>query len=73
VFNVLHLLSGSWGLVRQTGTFAGAGTENVPLLKLRGQDAVLGRNLYQLTLPARDAINVDASRWRLQFGVRYGF
>ena len=73
VFNVLRLLSSNWGLVRQTGTFAGAGTENVPLLKLRGQDAVLGRNLYQLTLPARDAINVDASRWRLQFGVRYGF
>jgi Carboxypeptidase regulatory-like domain/TonB dependent receptor len=73
VFNLLHLLSGNWGLVRQTGSFAGAGTENVPLLKLRGQNAALGRNLYQLTLPARDAINVDASRWRLQLGARYAF
>ena len=71
VFNLLHLLSDSWGLVRQTGSFAGAGTENVPLLKLRGHDAVLDRNLYQLTLPARNAINVDASRWRLQLGARY--
>ena len=73
VFNVLHLLSDSWGLVRQTGTFAGAGTENVPLLKLRGYDSVFDRNLYQLTLPARNAINVDASRWRLQLGARYSF
>ncbi|HEV2671503.1 MAG TPA: hypothetical protein VGU74_10435, partial [Gemmatimonadales bacterium] len=73
VFNVLHLLNDSWGLVRQTGTFAGAGTENVPLLKLRGHDGTFDRNLYQLTLPARSAVNVDASRWRLQLGARYSF
>jgi hypothetical protein len=73
VFNLLHLLNDTWGLVRQTGTFAGAGTENVPLLKLRGHDGTFDRNLYQLTLPAHDAINVDASRWRLQLGARYSF
>jgi hypothetical protein len=71
VFNLLHLMNDSWGLVRQTGSFAGAGTENVALLKLRGHDPVLDRNLYQLTPPARNAINVDASRWRLQLGARY--
>jgi hypothetical protein len=45
----------------------------VPLLKLRGHDGTFDRNLYQLTLPAHDAINVDASRWRLQLGARYSF
>jgi hypothetical protein len=73
VFNVLHLINGSWGVIRQTGSFAGAGTENVVLLKLRGQDVALGRNLYQLTLPARNSINIDASRWKMQLGARYAF
>lgn len=73
VFNLLHLIDGDWGLIRQTGTLAGAGTENVPMLKLRGQDTANGRNLYQLTLPAREAINVEASRWRMQLGARYAF
>jgi len=73
IFNLLHLIDGSWGLIRETGSFASAGTENVPLLRLRGQDAAGGRNLYEVTLPAREAINVEASRWRLQFGARYAF
>jgi hypothetical protein len=72
-FNLLHLINGDWGLIRQTGTLTGAGTENVAMLKLRGQDAANGRNLYEVTLPARDAINVEASRWRLQLGARYSF
>jgi outer membrane receptor protein involved in Fe transport len=72
-FNVLHLINGDWGLIRQTGTLTGAGTENVALLKLRGEDVADGRNLYELTLPVRDAINVEASRWRLQLGARYAF
>jgi outer membrane receptor protein involved in Fe transport len=71
IFNVLHLLNADWGLVRETGTLSGAGTENVPLLRLRGQDTIDGRNLYDLTLPARNVINVDASRWRLQLGARW--
>jgi hypothetical protein len=73
VFNLLHLIDSDWGLIRETGSFASAGTENVPLLKLRGQDAAAGRNLYEVTLPAREAINVEASRWRLQLGARYAF
>ena len=72
-FNLLHLIDGDWGLIRETGSFAAAGGENVPLLKLRGQDAAAGRNLYEVTLPARRAINVEGSRWRLQFGARYAF
>jgi hypothetical protein len=73
VFNLLHLLNGSWGLIRETGSFASAGGETVPLLKLRGYDSALGRNLYEVTLPARNAINIDASRWRMQVGARYAF
>jgi hypothetical protein len=55
------------------GSFAAAGGENVPLLKLRGQDAAADRNLYEVTLLARRAINVEASRWRLQLGARHAF
>jgi len=73
VFNLLHLLNGGWGVIRETGTFAAAGGETVALLKLRGYDAALGRNLYEVTLPARNAINIDASRWRMQLGARYAF
>jgi len=73
VFNLLNLLSSSWGLIRETGNFASAGGENVPLLKLRGQDAANGRNLYEVTLPPTNVINIEASRWRLQLGARYAF
>ena len=73
VFNLLNLLSSEWGLIRETGNFASAGGENVPLLKLRGQDVANGRNLYEVTLPPTNVINVEASRWRLQLGARYAF
>jgi hypothetical protein len=73
VINVLHLLNSDWGNVRQTGTLSGAGTENVPLLRLRGQDASVERNSYDLTLPRRNVVDPELSRWRLQLGARYGF
>lgn len=71
--NVLHLIDSDWGNVRQTGTMSGAGTENVPMLKLRGQDASGERNSYELTLPRRNVIDRELSRWRLQLGARYIF
>jgi outer membrane receptor protein involved in Fe transport len=71
--NVLHLIDSDWGNVRQTGTLSGAGTENVPMLKLRGQDPSGERNRYELTLPRRNVIDRDLSRWRLQLGARYIF
>jgi len=73
IFNFLNLLSSDWGLVRETGSFASAGTENVPMLKLRGQDAANGRNLYEVTLPPTNVINSNLSRWRMQLGARYSF
>ncbi|HEY7681793.1 MAG TPA: TonB-dependent receptor [Gemmatimonadales bacterium] len=73
LFNVLHLIDGDWGVIRQTGTLAGAGTENVAMLRLRGQDVANSRNLYQVTLPVKEVMNVEASRWRVQLGARYVF
>ena len=73
VFNVLNLINGDWGLIRETGTLAGAGTENVALLRLRGTDAANGRNAYDVTLPGTSVVNVDASRWRMQLGARVAF
>jgi hypothetical protein len=73
VFNVLNLVNGSWGLIRETGTLSGAGTEDVPLLRLRGTDAANGRNAYDVTLPGTQVVNVDASRWRMQLGARVAF
>ncbi len=73
VFNVLNLIDRHWGLVRETGTLTGAGTENVPVLTLRGTDRALGRNLYQLSLPPQRVLNVNASRWQLQLAARYAF
>ena len=73
VINVLHLIDSDWGNVRQTGTMSGAGTENVPMLKLRGQDASGERNSYELTFPRRNVVNSELSMWRLQLGARYTF
>ncbi len=73
VYNVLNLLSSDWGLIRETGTLSGAGTENVALLRLRASDAANGRNAYDVTLPGREVVNTDASRWRMQLGARVAF
>jgi hypothetical protein len=73
VFNVLNLINGDWGLIRETGTLGGAGTEDVALLRLRASDAANGRNAYDVTLPGTRVINVDASRWRMQLGARVAF
>ena len=73
VINVLHLIDRDWGNIRQTGTMSGAGTENVPMLRLRGQEASGERNSYELTLPRRDVVNTELARWRLQLGARYSF
>jgi hypothetical protein len=73
VFNVLNLLNGNWGLIRETGTLSGAGTEDVALLRLRGTDAANGRNAYDVTLPGTQVVNVDASRWRMQVGAQVAF
>jgi hypothetical protein len=70
LFNALHLLDRDWGLIRRTADF---GVEEVPLIRLVGYDAGNDRGSYQLDLPSRHHVDLDASRWRVQLGVRYGF
>lgn len=65
VFNLLHLVDGDWGAVR--------GVEGTGLLRLIGYDATRGRGVYSLQTPERRALDVDASRWRMQLGARYRF
>jgi hypothetical protein len=68
LFNVLNVVSSSWGLVRRTADF-----EEQPLLSLVGYDTVNNRGVYALNLPVRNRTQVDDSRWRLQFGAKYSF
>lgn len=70
VFNVPRLLGqmldNNWGTVNSTSGF-----ENANLLRLTGYDAASGRGKYALSLPTYRAVNINASRWQMQFGARY--
>src|SRR3989441_3251071 len=68
LFNVLHLISGDWGLIRSTSTF-----EQANLLTRTGFDPVNQRGVYALSLPSRRRVDTSLSRWRLQLGVKYTF
>src|SRR5256884_9999363 len=68
VFNVLHLLSGDWGLIRSTSTF-----EEANLLTRTGFDAAGQRGAYALSLPSRNRVDTNLSRWRVQLGGKYTF
>jgi outer membrane receptor protein involved in Fe transport len=64
VFNVLHLIDSDWGEVR------GADGN---LLELVGYDQARGRGVYHRIDAAREFVDQDASRWRMQLGARYSF
>jgi hypothetical protein len=66
VFNVPNLLDRNWGLVRET-----TNKEGVPLLSVVGWDAAANRPVYNVTLPSRNRVVPDASRWRVQLGARF--
>ncbi|MGH7644804.1 MAG: TonB-dependent receptor [Gemmatimonadales bacterium] len=68
LFNVPQFLNSDWGLVRETASF-----QDQSMLRLTGYDTATQRGIYALALPVRERVLVDASRWRLQFGVRYVF
>jgi len=72
VFNVPRLLGSmldnNWGEVRST-----ASNENINLLTLSGYSAAFQRGVYSLSLPVRRQVNINASRWQMQFGARYSF
>ncbi|MEK7668743.1 MAG: hypothetical protein AAB409_08860, partial [Gemmatimonadota bacterium] len=62
------VLDNDWGVVKETSGF-----EQANLLTLSGYSSGIGRGQYRLSLPIRERISIDASRWRMQFGVRYSF
>ncbi len=68
VFNLPNLLNDDWGVVRETSGF-----QDQTMLRLSGYDTANQRGIYTLSLPVRERVQVDASRWRLQLGVRYTF
>jgi hypothetical protein len=76
LFNLLHLLHGSWGLVRETS----ANEARDRLVTMTGWDATHNRPIYSLftqaghvVLPPRNQVLVDLSRWRVQLGARVQF
>lgn len=67
VFNLPNLLHRDWGLVRET-----AATQSVAVLGVSGWDVAANRPRYKIgVLPAGNAAQVDASRWKIQLGMRY--
>ena len=68
IFNVLHLLSGDWGIIKSTTTF-----ENATLLRASGYDAVNQRPIYSLAFPQFNLPDQNASRWRMQLGAKWVF
>ena len=68
VYNVLNLLSSSWGISRYDGL-----TFGTDLLELRGYDTAAGRGIYAVRVPPRDQIDDFASRWQTEISVRYRF
>jgi hypothetical protein len=76
-FNLLHLLSPRWGLIRETS----ADEARVGLVTVNGWDAAANRPIYSLittqtgeiVLPGRSQVLENASRWRIQLGARIRF
>ena len=67
---MLSFLDSDWGLVRQTVGDVG---NTVVLMDVLGYDTANGRGVYGFVPVDRHAIDVDASRWRLQLGATLSF
>lgn len=68
MFNVLSFIGSDWGAIRST-----TGFETANLLRLTGYDPVNNRGIYDLSLPQKDRISVNETRWKMQLGARYVF
>ena len=69
VFNLPNLLNRDWGLVRET-----ASNQSVAMLGVSGWDPAFNRPQYKFLpggLPVDNVALVDASRWKIQLGMRY--
>ena len=69
VFNVFNFLDHDWGVKRAAGSVLGG----VTLLHLAGYDQANQRGVYDVVRVDRRALDVEATRWRMQLGVRYTF
>jgi hypothetical protein len=67
VYNVLSLFNRQWGRMRTTST-----NPAQPMLQLRAWDPVRQRGVYSLLADPRRVQDL-ASRWQLEFSVRYLF
>ena len=68
VYNVLNLANQHWGLSRVTTS-----SPSVSMLRFVGYDEGAGRGRYLVQLPGQRQVQDLASRWRLEFSVRYVF
>ncbi len=75
VFNLLNLINSDWGLIRETNNFdQKSGVLSVAGWDTRGTaDPADDRPKYSVSsvLPTRDRVSVEASRWKIQMGVKY--
>jgi hypothetical protein len=79
LFNLPNMLNRDWGLVRES-TNAETKRRLLIVSAASGWDPVANRPRYtvptvngQPLMPSRNAVVIDASRWRIQAGARYSF
>lgn len=73
IFNLLNLISSSWGHFDQAAQFE---THSATFLRAVGYDRANNRPIYSFTEPERVTTTVYSptlSRWRMQLGARYIF
>src|SRR5579859_3008116 len=68
IINLPNLLSKKWGLIRQTAAF-----DDQSMLRITGFDVTNNRTQYALSLPTRNQVQINSSRWQMQMGLRYNF
>jgi outer membrane receptor protein involved in Fe transport len=68
VFNLLSLVGSDWGTIRST-----TGFETANLLRLTGYDAANNRGIYDISIPQKDRVDINATRWKMQLGAKYTF
>ncbi|HEX4632836.1 MAG TPA: hypothetical protein VH163_03325, partial [Gemmatimonadales bacterium] len=68
IINLPNLINKNWGLIRQTSGF-----DDQTMLRLAGFDGVANRNVYSLSLPPTNKVQINPSRWQMQAGLRYTF
>jgi hypothetical protein len=70
LFNALNFFNRNWGVQR---TFLLEPQTQPPILALVGYDQARQRGIYDFYPPDRKARDDEATRWRMQLGVKYGF